>query len=94
MSQADRDAAKLTELRRAGESISLRTWQRRRAAYRELGVASLLDARRGRPRGSTTADPRGLTTMSAGIDARAEDSTRTKDWIVDKSTLGFPKLAR
>ena len=45
-SQAERDATKLAELRTVGESVSLRTWQRRRAAYQECGLAGPLSMRR------------------------------------------------
>ncbi len=83
-SQADRDSLKVAELRAAGDSVSLRTWQRRRAAYQDLGVVGLVDSRRGRPRGSSAADPRVIAAIAACIDARANDSTRTKGWVIDQ----------
>ncbi len=81
--QAERDMAKLEELRGREMDMSLRTWQRLKARYRSEGVVGLVDAR-ARRRSRSGVDPRVVAAVCEVIDARADDSTRTKQWVIDQ----------
>lgn len=85
-SQDERDRLKVTELRSRGNEISLRTFQRRRAAYAKHGLYGLVDARTRPSQGHNRTDQRVIDTLVSCLNARANDSTRSKQWVIDNVT--------
>ena len=88
--QAERDRHKIKELESQGVQLSLRTWERMRTAYRERGLDGLVDQRARKPTGNVQIDQRIIEVLVSSLHARANDSTRSKQWVIDdvKRRLG------
>lgn len=71
-----RELAKLTELREAGEDVALSTLQRLRARFERDGVAGLVDRRLVKPAtGTGRADPRVVAAIEKVVGSRTDEAT-------------------
>ncbi|WP_371537236.1 Mu transposase C-terminal domain-containing protein [Streptomyces sp. NBC_00466] len=71
-----RELAKLTELRGAGEEVALSTLQRLRARFEREGVAGLVDRRLVKPAtGTGRADPRVVAAIEKVVGSRTDEAT-------------------
>ncbi|MCS0600529.1 Mu transposase C-terminal domain-containing protein [Streptomyces sp. LP11] len=71
-----RELAKVTELREAGEDVALSTLQRLRARFEREGVAGLVDRRLVKPAtGTGRADPRVVAAIEKVVSSRTDEAT-------------------
>lgn len=82
-SQVERDHRKLEELSNLGIVLSLRSWQRLRSRYRSTGLSGLVDERSRRKR-THNVDQRVVEATAACLAGLANDSTRSKQWVIDQ----------
>jgi muconolactone delta-isomerase len=92
---AERERAKVSELRAAGDIALLRSLQRTRGSYRSQGLWGLLDQRALQARSPfRRADAQLLAAMAAAIEAETNETTGTRNRLWQREGAWTPSTAR